>query len=178
MTWQLDTAHSGATVAVKHMMISTVRGHFSGITGELELDRNAPERSSVRVSIPAETVDTGDAKRDAHLKSPDFFDAANHPFITFRSTAVQAIGGERYRVTGDLAIRGVTKPATVEVELLGIVPDPRAGERAGFSARATIDRRDWGLTWNMPIPSGVLVGESVAVEFDLAAVPQTVAAAA
>ncbi len=178
MKWQFDSTHSSLTVAIKHMMISTVRGRFGGVTGDLEFDPQAPERAQVSLSIPADTIDTGEARRDAHLKSPDFFDAANHPQITFRSTSVKRTGDDRYAVTGDLAIRGVTKPATVEVELLGVVADPRAGQRAAFAAKTTIDRRDWGLVWNQPIANGVLVGDTVKVEFDLAAVPQQQAAAA
>jgi len=178
MKWQFDSAHSSLTVAIKHMMISTVRGRFGGITGELDFDPQAPERSSVSLSIPADTIDTGEAGRDAHLKSADFFDAANHPRITFHSTSVKKTGADRYAVSGDLTIRGVTKPATVDVELLGVVADPRAGQRAAFAAKTAIDRRDWGLVWNQPLTNGVLVGETVKVEFDLAAVPQGQAAAA
>ncbi len=178
MKWQFDSAHSSLTVAIKHMMISTVRGRFGGITGELDFDPQTPEKASVSLTIPADTIDTGEARRDAHLKSADFFDAANHPDITFRSASVKKTGDERYAVTGDLTIRGVTKPATVDVELLGVVADPRAGQRAAFAAKTTIDRRDWGLVWNQPIANGVLVGDTVKVEFDLAAVPLTQATAA
>jgi len=178
MKWQFDSTHSSLTVGIKHMMVSTVRGRFGGITGDLDFDPQSPEGASVDLSIPADTIDTGEARRDAHLKSPDFFDAASHPNITFRSTAVKKTGDDRYAVTGDLTIRGVTKPATVDVELLGVVADPRAGQRAAFAAKTTIDRRDWGLVWNQPIANGVLVGDTVKVEFDLAAVPQQAAAAA
>lgn len=178
MKWQIDSAHSSLTVGIKHMMISTVRGRFSGLAGEIDFDPAAPERSRVSLRIPADTIDTGEARRDAHLRSADFFDAAAHPEITFNGDGASSLGSGRYSVTGDLTIRGVTKPATVQVEVLGIVADPRAGQRAAFAATSTIDRREWGLVWNQPIANGVLVGETVKIELDLAAVPLREAVAA
>lgn len=178
MQWQIDPAHTSLSASVKHMMVSTVRGTFSGVTGTIDFDPASPERGSVELRIPAATVDTGEDKRDGHLRSADFLDAETHPEIVFKSTKVTAGSADAFTVQGDLTIRGVTKPATVEVELAGIVEDPRAGKRAGFDARATIDRTQWGLTWNMPVPSGLMVGEKVKIEAGIAAIPAVRAAAA
>lgn len=171
MRWQIDPIHSSVTVAVRYMMVSTVRGRFSSVRGTLNFDPEKPERASAEIVIDAASIDTNDANRDGHLRSPDFFDAATYPEITFRSTNVERRPDGAFALTGDLTIRGTTKPATLDVEVEGVTDDPRAGKRAGFSATAVIDRRDWGLVWNMPVPSGVLVGEKVKIEFDISAVP-------
>jgi polyisoprenoid-binding protein YceI len=117
-------------------------------------------------------VNTGDERRDAHLRSADFLDADNHPEIVFKSTKVTSRGKNTFVVDGDLTIRGTTKPVSVNVELVGIAADPRAGQRAAFDARFSFDRTEWGLTWNMPVPSGVLVSEKISIEANLAATPQ------
>lgn len=178
MRWQIDPIHSSVTVAVRHMMISTVRGRFSSVRGTLDFDPERPERASAEIVIDAASVDTNDANRDAHLRSADFFDTASHPEIAFRSTKVERRADGAFALSGDLTIRGTTKPATVEVEVEGVTDDARAGKRAGFSATAVIDRREWGLVWNMPVPNGVLVGEKVKIEFGLSAVPAPEAKAA
>lgn len=168
MKWQIDPSHTSATVSARHMMLSTVRASLSGTTGELEFDPDRPESAKIRLSIPAASVNTGDEKRDAHLRSPDFLDAERYPQITFESTRVRK-DGDRYIVSGDLSIRGTTLPADVSVVVNGIV-DGMKGKLAGFSGTATIDRTKWGLVWNMPIPGGVLVSEKLRLEFDVQAV--------
>ena len=180
MQWQIDTSHSSVTAAVKHMMLTTVRGGFSGATGTIDFDPAKPEAGAIELRIPAASVNTGDAKRDGHLRSADFLDAETHPEIVFKSTKVTPKGTDSFLVDGDLTIRGTTKPVAVSVDLLGIVADPRAGQRAGFDAKFSFDRTQWGLTWNMPIPSGVVVGEKITVEANIAATPlvKTEAAAA
>jgi polyisoprenoid-binding protein YceI len=160
------------------MMLTTVRGAFSGVTGVIDFDPAAPASGGIELRIPAASVNTGEAKRDAHLRSADFLDAETYPEIVFKSTKITPAGRNEYIVDGDLTIRGTTKPATVKVELLGITADARSGQRAGFDATLTFDRTQWGLTWNMPIPSGVLVGEKITVEANIAATPKAVAVAA
>ena len=170
MQWQIDSAHSNVTAAVKHMMLTTVRGTFAGTSGVIDFDPARPEAASIELRIPATSVNTGDPKRDAHLRSADFLDADTYPEIVFKSARVTSKGRDTFVVDGDLTIRGTTKPVSVKVGLLGVAPDPRAGQRAGFDATFTFDRTQWGLTWNMPIPSGVLVGEKIKLEFDISAV--------
>lgn len=177
MKWQIDPAHTNVTVAVKHMAISTVRGRFtSGAEGSIEYDPQAPEIARVELRIKAASIDTGDAKRDGHLRSPDFLDAEKYPEIVFKSTKLTPKGKAEFVVDGDLTIRGTTKPVSVKVDLLGIAVDPKAGQRAGFDAKFSFDRTQWGLTWNMPIPSGVLVSEKITVEANIAATPKVEAA--
>ena len=176
MKWQIDPSHTSIGAKVKHMMVSTVRGRFAGATGTIEFDPAAPEKGSVELRIPAASIDTGDEKRDGHLRSADFLDAQNYPDIVFKSTTVKRSGPDAFVVDGDLTIRGITKPATVNVELAGIAEDPRAGQRAAFDATATFDRTQWGLTWNMPVPSGVLVSEKIVLEANVAATPADAAA--
>lgn len=173
MKWQIDPAHTNVTVAVKHMAISTVRGRFtSGAEGTIEYDPQAPDRTHVELRIKAASIDTGDAKRDGHLRSPDFLDAQKYPEITFKSTKIERKGNNDWLARGDLTIRDVTKPVDVKVETLGVVEDPYVKQRVGFDATARFDRREWGLVWNMPVPSGLLVGEQVKVEFSVEAIPE------
>ncbi|MHB8631219.1 MAG: YceI family protein [Candidatus Limnocylindria bacterium] len=178
MQWQIDTSHSSVTAAVKHMMLTTVRGGFSGTSGVIDFDPAKPEAGRVELRIAAASVNTGDQKRDGHLRSADFLDAENHPEIVFVSTKVTPKGKDELVVDGDLTIRGTSKPVSVNVELLGIAADPRAGQRAGFDAKLSFDRTQWGLTWNMPIPSGVLVSEKVTIEANIAATLMAEAVAA
>lgn len=178
MKWQIDPSHSSIGAKVKHMVVSTVRGSFAGATGTIEYDPASPETGSIELRIPTSSIDTGDEKRDGHLRSADFLDAEQFPEIVFKSTKVALSAKDRFTVDGDLTIRGTTKPATVSVELAGITEDPRAGQRAAFDATASFDRTQWGLVWNMPVPGGLLVSEKITLEASIAATPVAVAAAA
>ena len=172
MFWYLDPSHSQATFSVKHMMVSTVRGRLGKLSGRLLLDPDQPEKADFEIAADVADINTGDAKRDGHLRSGDFFDAAAHPAITFKSSAVFPRGEGRYTVSGDLTIRKVTRPVSFDVELLGLTTDGQGGQRLGASATVTIDRTDFGLTWNLPVPNGVLVGEKVKIEVDLEAIDE------
>jgi polyisoprenoid-binding protein YceI len=173
MAWNIDAAHSQATFSVKHMMISTVRGHFEVLSGQLEIDEQHPENSWVEAEVDAASINTRDPKRDGHLRSPDFFDAAQYPKITFKSTKVEPVGDNEYRVTGNLTMHGVTKQETFSAEYSGQVKDIYGLQRAAFSVKGTINRKDYGLNWNVALESGgVLVAEKVNIEIDLAAVQQ------
>lgn len=168
-TWTIDPAHTQAEFSAKHMMITTVRGHFGGATGTIDFDPADPANTSVEAILDASTIDTGQAQRDGHLKSPDFLDAENYPTITFKSTKVEK-AGDGYRISGDLTIKDVTKPVVLEVDFLGIVPNMQGGRHAGFAARTKIDREDWGLTWNVGLEAGGwLVGREVTISIDVAA---------
>ena len=170
-TWDIDLAHSNLGFTVRHLVISKVRGRFARWAGTLTLDQAHPERSQVEARIEAASIDTHEPQRDAHLRSADFLDTDRYPEITFRSTRIEKAGENRYQVTGDLTIAGVTRPVRLEVEALGRTKDPWGGERAGFSARTTIDRRDFGLVWNQALETGgVVVGEKVEIDIEVEAV--------
>jgi polyisoprenoid-binding protein YceI len=169
--WEIDTSHSDVQFTVRHMVVTKVRGRFTRWAGAIELNEDDLGRSSVTVSIEADSIDTGHADRDAHLRSADFLDVASHPRLEFRSTAIERVDEERYRIHGDLTIRGVTRKVTLDTELGGIQADPWGARRAGFSARTKIDRRDFGLTWNQALEAGgLLVGEKVDIELEIEAV--------
>ncbi len=167
--WTLDPAHSQVEFSVKHMMITTVRGRFDSFTAELNFDEANPAASSVVAHIDAGSINTGMEARDAHLRSADFFDTATYPEIVFRSTKIEGKGDE-YKLTGELTIRGETRPVTLEAEVEGVVPNWQGGgRRASFSAATKISRKDWGLTWNVALESGGwLVGDEIKVSIDLA----------
>ena len=178
-TWAFDQAHSSVNFTVRHMVVSKVRGRFTKWDGTLAMDETNPAGGSVEVSIDAGSIDTGVEQRDGHLKSPDFFDVAKYPTLTFRSTKVEAAGAGALRVTGELTMHGVTRPVVLDVEYSGSAKDPWGGVRAGFSARTTIDRKDFGLTYNQLLETGgVLVGETVEITIEAEMVKQVVAAAA
>ena len=169
-TWDIDTAHANAGFRVRHMMVSHVRGHLGPVTGTIFIDEQDVSRSRIDVSVDARAIDSREPRRDEHLRSADFLDVANHPTVTFRSTRVEAPAGRAgdLRVTGDLTIRGVTHPVTLDVDALPpAIQDPWGNQRRGVSARARISRKAWGLTWNMVIEAGgVGVGDEVAIEID------------
>jgi len=177
MTWTLDTAHSAVTFSAKHMMITTVRGSVAVRDFDLEFDPQRPERSSVRVRLDAASIDTGQEARDQHLRSADFLATDEHPTIDFASTRIEP-AGDRYRIHGDLTIRGVTRPVVLDAEFGGIVPNMQGGSRAAFSATTKIDREAFGLTWNVALEQGGwLVSKEIKVEIDIAAVAESAAAA-
>jgi polyisoprenoid-binding protein YceI len=169
--WEIDPSHSNVEFVARHLL-SKVRGRFTGFEGAITIDDD-PSRSSVEATIDAASVDTHNADRDAHLRSPDFLDVERFPKLSFRSTAVAEDGAGSYRVDGDLAIRGVTRPVTLELEYLGWSDDPWGGKRAGFSATTEIDRHDFGATWNLAVETGgVVVGRKVRIELEIEAVLQ------
>jgi polyisoprenoid-binding protein YceI len=168
-TWNLDPAHSVAEFKVKHMMISNVKGSFSGLSGTLKLDETDYTHSSVEASIPVASLTTGDAQRDGHLKSADFFDAEKFPAITFKSSNIDSTGGANYAVTGDLNLHGATKAVTFAVEDVSEPSkDPWGNHRIGLSATTKINRKDFGLIWNSALETGgVLVGEEVSISLEI-----------
>jgi polyisoprenoid-binding protein YceI len=171
-TWDIDAAHSTVGFSVRHMMVSKVRGYFRSFSGELVTAAD-PSQSSVTATIDMDSIDTRQEQRDAHIRSADFFDVGNHTVMTFRSTAVRAVG-EDWVVDGDLTLKGVTKPVTLELELNGFGPDAYGGTRAGFSAKTVINRRDFGVDIDMPMDGGgVVVGDKISVELEIEAVLRT-----
>jgi len=167
-TWNIDPAHSSAEFKVKHMMISYVRGSFSGISGVLHRFEADHTRSTLEVSVDVGTINTLDPQRDGHLKSPDFFHAEKFPAMTFKSTHIER-QGDGFAVTGDLTIRDVTKPVVLTVEDVSEpAKDPWGNTRIGLTATAKINRKDFGLTWNSTLETGgVLVGEDVSITLDV-----------
>ena len=169
--WQLDPTHSSVEFSVKHMMMTTVRWRFKNVTATLTADEDHPEGCCVEVVIDAASIDTGVADRDAHLRGPDFFDAEQYPKITFKSEHAEGNfkkEGDTFRVPGQLTIRDTTMPLTLECTYEGRGKDPWGKERAGFTARGEIDRREWGLRWNQAIETGgVLVANRVLIEVEV-----------
>jgi polyisoprenoid-binding protein YceI len=166
--WRIDPSHSHVEFAVRHLMISTVKGRFADVSGTLIGDETNPENASIDITIPVGGIDTHERQRDAHLRSADFFDAERHPDITFRSTRIDRAGSDTYTVTGDLTIRGVSRPITLTVHAGGRGRDPWGGERVGYTATTRINRKDFGLNWNQALETGgVLVGDQVAISVEL-----------
>lgn len=171
MQWTIDPAHSMIEFRVKHMMFTTVRGQFGSFRGTLDVNPDRPEQSHVEGSVDIESIKTGDADRDNHLRSADFFDAESHPQMSFRSTRIEAKGDNEYRVHGDLTIRGVTRSVRWDVEAAELGKDPWGNQRMGFSAETRINRKDFGLTWNVALETGgVLVSEDVKILAEVQAV--------
>jgi len=168
-TWKIDPAHSAAEFKVRHMMISYVKGEFSGLSGVLRLDERDYVHSVVEVSIPAASVRTVDEKLDAHLKAADFFDVERYPALTFKSTSIRSAGDRDYEVTGDLTIRGRTESVVLSVsDLSQPSKDPWGNLRIGLSGSAKINRKDFGFVWNAPLEfGGVLVGDEVTITLDV-----------
>ncbi len=171
-TYTLDKGHTTIEFVGRHLMITKVRGRFTDFDGQIVIGES-PEQSSVEVTIQTASVDSSDEKRDGHLRSPDFLDVENYPTITFRSTKVDLNPDGTAKVTGDLTVKDVTRPVTLDVEFDGAQADPWGGQRLGFSAHTEIDREDWGLTWNVALETGgVLVGKKIRLEFNVEAVKQ------
>jgi polyisoprenoid-binding protein YceI len=170
-TWKIDSTHTTASFAVRHMMVSTVRGRLGTVNGTLEFDPENPAPSRVEVEIDASSIDTGVVDRDTHLKSEDFLHVEHHPTIFFRSTKVEVKGKDEGKIHGDLTIRGVTHPVVLETTFLGINTNPWGNTAAGFEAKTKINREDFGLTWNVALEAGgFLVGKEITITIDLEAI--------
>ena len=170
-TYTLDTAHSRIGFVARHAMVTKVRGQFNAFDGSAHLDFDNPANSSAELTIEVASVDTRNAQRDGHLRTNDFFDAETYPQITFRSTAVEVLDEEHYRLTGDLTIKSTTKPVAVVFEYSGTAVDPFGNTRVGFEGSVQVNRRDWGVEWNAPLEAGgVLVSEKVTLEFEVSAI--------
>ena len=168
--WEIDTVHSSVGFTVRHMVIAKVHGLFTKWSGTLELDTLDLCASKVDVKIEAASVDTRDSQRDSHLRSPDFFDVANHPFILFRSTHIEEGGAKKYRVRGDLTIRGITRELVLDAAFGGQGKDPWGGHRVGFEATTRVERKEFGLQWNTALEAGgVLVGDTIDVNLQVEA---------
>jgi polyisoprenoid-binding protein YceI len=171
--WAIDASHSAVEFGVKHMMFTTVKGRFAGIQGTIELDEQDVTRSRVEVEIDVASVDTRDEKRDAHLRSPDFFDAEQFPTIAFRSTRVEQKGSGDLRVIGDLTIHGVTREVILDATRTGQGTNPWGMEVIGFEATTRISRKTFGMEFNVPLDGGgVLVGDEIKIALDIQAVKQ------
>ena len=172
--YQLDVAHSRLGFVARHAMVTKVRGSFKEFEGHAHLDATDPAKSSAEVTIQVGSVDTGQEQRDAHLRNGDFFDAENYPTMTFTSTSVEQVNDDTYRLTGDLTIKDTTKPISIDFEFTGSAKDPYGNLRAGFEGSTTINRKDWGVSWNAALEAGgVLVSDKVTLEFDISAVKLT-----
>jgi polyisoprenoid-binding protein YceI len=169
--YTIDVAHTRIGIRARHAMVTTVRGAFTDFAGEAHLDVAKPGASTVQIRIATASIDTGQADRDAHLRSPDFLDVERYPGIVFTSTEVEQVDEEVFEVTGDLSIRDVTRPVTVAFTLTGSARDPFGNTRVGFEGALAIKRSDWGLTWNTPLDTGgVLVSDRIQVEFDVSVI--------
>jgi polyisoprenoid-binding protein YceI len=165
-TWAIDRSHSDVSFTVRHVMISKVRGHFNTFEGTI-VTGATPEESSVTATIDLASVSTDNEQRDNHLRSADFFDAANNPTMTFTSTSVTAAGGS-WKVVGDLTIKAITKPVTLDLEVNGIGPDPWGGTRIGFSATTEISRKEFGVDLDMPLEGGgVVIGDKISISLEI-----------
>jgi polyisoprenoid-binding protein YceI len=167
-TWSIDPTHSSVEFAVRHLMISTVKGRFNAVEGTIVLDEANPAASTAEITVQAASIDTREPQRDAHLRSADFFDVEKYPTLTFRSTGVNDVTADGFTLAGDLTIHGVTRPVTLEVVNEGRGKDPWGGERAGFAATTRIKRSDFGLTWNQLLETGgIAVGDEVKISLDV-----------
>jgi polyisoprenoid-binding protein YceI len=172
--YTIDTAHSRVGFVARHAMVTKVRGSFDDFEGTVHIDGENPANSWVRVTIEAKSIDTRNAQRDDHLRSNDFLDMNNYPEITFTSTAVEPLGDDKFRVAGDLTLRGVTRPLTLGVEYTGTATDPFGNVRVGFEGSAQLNRKDFGVNWNALLEGGgVMVSDKVTVEFEISAIKNT-----
>jgi len=171
-TWTLDPAHTDITFTARHLMVTKVRGRFPLADGTITIAEN-PLESSVEATIDVARVDSGDPGRNEHLRSADFFDIEHYPTVSFRSTGVDAAGDGTYRLTGELTIKDVTRPVTLDLEYLGTISSPWGDQRAGFSATTEVNRKDWGLEWNVALEAGgVVVSDKVRLSIDTEAILQ------
>jgi len=169
--WDIDPDHSRIGFSAKHAMVATVRGAFTDVTGKLHADLEDPDASSAEIVCRVDSVDTRNAQRDEHLRSADFFNVEKWPEIVFRSSRIEEIGDNALVVSGDLTIRDVTKAITIPIEFVGAHTDATGALRAGFQGTRRIDRREFGLEWNVPLDTGgVLVSEKITLEFELSAI--------
>jgi len=173
-TWQIDPAHSNVSFSVRHMMISNVRGEFTKVSGTVEGDEKTPTQAVITVTIDAASIDTREAKRDGHLKSPDFLDVAKYPTITFKSKKIEPAAAGQFKVTGDLTLHGVTREVVLDVsDLTASIKDPMGKTRAGARATTKIDRKDFGINWSKAMDGGgLLVGDDVSINIDVEATTQ------
>ncbi len=168
MSWSVDPMHTQVEFSAKHMGLMTVKGHFTSVRAAIDLNEDDFTVSSVEATIDTHSLITNDARRDAHLKSPDFLNVERFPTITFKSTRIERAAHDHYRMTGELTIRDVTRPVTLDVVYSGQAKDPMGGVHAGFSAHTSINRKDWGLTWNVALETGgFLVGEEVKLALEV-----------
>jgi polyisoprenoid-binding protein YceI len=167
-SWEIDPAHTEVGFTARHMVVAKVRGQFTRFSGRVSLNKTDDTPVSAEVKIETASIDTNMKDRDNHLRSPDFFDADNHPAITFRSKKVESTGKNRYKVVGDLTIRGTTREVTLDTEYLGHTKDPFGTERVAFSANTSIDRKDFGLVWNkLTETGGVLVSDRIDIHLEV-----------
>ncbi|KPI01375.1 YceI family protein [Actinobacteria bacterium OK074] len=169
--YTIDASHSSLGFVARHAMVTNVKGGFQEFEGALHLDGTDPSRSTATLDVKMDSIDTGSADRDGHLKSADFFKTDEHPTMTFRSTKAESLGGGDYRITGDLTILGTTRPLAIDLEFNGAAKDPFGNERVGFEGKAEILRSEWGLTWNAALETGgVLVSDKIKLVFDISAI--------
>lgn len=169
--WEIDTAHSAIEFAIRHLMISTIKGRFNQFSGFIAFAGADALPAAVEVEIDAASIDTGQKQRDIHLRSGDFFDVETYPAILFVSRQIDVLSDDHFRIVGDLRLHGVTQPVTLEAIFQGMGTDPWGHQRAGFTSTTRINRRDFGLTWNRPLgDSGVMVGDTVSISLDIEAI--------
>jgi polyisoprenoid-binding protein YceI len=170
-TYTLDTAHSRLGFVARHAMVTKVRGAFNDFAGTAVIDGAEPANSTVAITIEVASIDTRNAQRDGHLRTNDFLDIENHPEIRFVSTGIEHTGGQEFTVTGELTIKGITRPISFDLEFQGAVKDPFGNDRIGLEGSVVINRKDWGITWNAALETGgVLVSDKITLEFEISAI--------
>ena len=178
MSWQIDPSHTEIIFSVRHMMVTNVRGRFESLTATVNANEEQPQLSSIHVEIEANSINTRDAQRDAHLRSPDFLNAEEYPQIVFESTRIEMLDDHHGKIHGDLTIRGISRPVVLDVEYGGQYQNPWGAMVAGFSANTKINRKDWDLTWNVALEAGGwLVGEEISIQIEAELTKQPVAEA-
>lgn len=166
--WDIDPAHTRIGFSTRHAMVSRVRGAFNDVQGYVELNAQDPSASQVEIRVQMASIDTRNTQRDDHLRSSDFFDVETYPEMLFSSTGIDEVEEDNFIVIGELTVRGITRPLTIPLELIGVERDPTGALRAGLEGTRRIDRKDWGITWNTPLDSGgVLVSDKITLEFEL-----------